>query len=303
MYALRDHAVKRNDLNFLKDLISLMSRILWEMINRSEYYNPRIATFVLYYKEIIFSHELTKRIDSEGADEFKNSWDNFYSNLVTFAIQSAVEVMYYLVMNYFKRPAEEMRLYLLHNADTLTNFLDRLIHWNNLEDNERENKQQEFAREVIAWSFYSFSRYYYGDKIPANIVTDIAFLLADLSNNSIVFDDTANDELLTQLFYDGTFVHNLDFDRYEEPDLVTSATHTGRTPIMDDYWIALNLWRRRRGKNFIPTRIEGDEENVYQDIVGILGAVSRIQLDRLRALFNLEESEAKKSTRKVSKPS
>jgi hypothetical protein len=293
VYALRDHAIKRNDLYFLKELINLMSRILWEMINRSEYYNPRIATFVLYYKEIIFSYELTKRIDNESLEGFKDSWNTFYSELISFAIQSAIEVMYYLVANYFKRPTEEMRLYLLHNAETLTNFLDRMIHWNHLEEKERKNKQQEFAHEVIAWSFFSFRAYYYGDKIPANIVTDIAFLMADLSNRSMVFDDMANDELLTQLFFNTTFKHNLDFDRYDDPDLVTAATHTGGTPIMDDYWIALNLWRAKRNKQFIPTKIADDEEVANQIITGLLDGFTRIRKIRLQLLFNIEENELK----------
>lgn len=292
IFAMKSKAVERNDLLFLTDILNLMNKILWETINTTQHYNPRIATFVLYYKEIAFSIELSKRIEGETKVQFYRSWTRYYSGLISSLIQSSFEIMYYLVQNFYKRPREEMRLYLLNNADDLVDILmEPRYHWHNIDEAAMQEKEQEYAQHAFHWSLYVFRAYFWFDRVTPDIVTDIAFLLTTFSNRSMIYNVPQAMSLLGQFFFDESVLRSYPFERFEDPDLITAATHLGATVSTDEFWIAYNLWRAQNGWDLLPTLIIGDEQSAYERLTGLLNTLERIDHGKLMRLLNLRESD------------
>jgi hypothetical protein len=295
IYALRDQAINRDDYNFLKLLISTMNNILWNMLNYTEHYNKYIATFALYYREILLGYPIDKRIKeitqgNENINQDKSKidyWQKYYSDLISFAFKASFGIMYILVLDYYKRPKEEMRMYIKHNAELLPTLIEQFKNWDKLQTTQNEEKQKEYAQQLIAWSIYTFHSYYYQNKISVDIVTDICFTMVHYCNKRFIYSNDEVDQYIDQFVLDDKLTW--EFDRYEEPDLVTAITGIGGTPETANFWIAFSLWRKRYGSGFIPSKNQND--STKEKAKKLLPKLSKLDRNKLMEILKISSEE------------
>ena len=250
IHSLRDYPVKWDQLELHSSMLSKMNTILYNMLRKSDRYSKRVGTHVLYLKEISFSYALTLHLDQLSDKDFQDKFDKFYDPLVRQSILTATESIYYLV-NYH-RTLDDARTYLSHNVDVLMNYLDRVQHWKQATREQRHNWTRFFGNQLLYISIFLFRKYYYYERIPVSWVNDFALRIADNAFASGGRAGSTMDDAYDEAILDSTFVYDAPFERFEDPDVETAATHIGSIYNFSHFWILLNLYRGMKKKGFLP---------------------------------------------------
>lgn len=289
VYAVRNHATRQSDISLFISLLELMQRLFSRMLTQGERYNSRIATYLLYLKEICFSGGLADRVERESAEEFQKSWRIFYSPLVNKAIRTAVNTIYLLLNHSFTKTEGETRIYLFSNAERVFGILDRVANWPHITREQVHQVNDKLGRELMYLSIYMFRRCYYQNRLAAELVNSIGLRLGALAFESDRLPGSDDGDGSDKLVFDYTFQYDASFTSFEDPELETSATGTGGVPQFSHYWVVMSIFRRQQGKRFLPATIPAGTSSPDFVLGELLAATISLNVEKAVSILRIEQ--------------
>lgn len=291
VYSVREYPIKWNDVNLYKSLMDLMNNLLYRMLAKADRYNPRVATHILYLKEITYNNELYNRIEGGSEEEFKNSWNDFYKPLVEYSIIKATESIYIIVNN--SRNKDDAQRYLAETTNNLMSLMGRIIHWHYADREEIIKCLKFFGKYVLYVSIFIFRKFYYFDQIPPRWVYDYSLNIAENSIAHGRLKGIDTDDFLEEVIYDYDFQYETPIYKYEQPDFITTATGVGTVYDFSLFWIAFSIFRLSRNLSPLPKNRERVNEEVINNLLNHISWLreNSLRIIKMSEIFRLRESE------------
>jgi len=290
-YSLMNLAIKKRSLSLITSLFELIDTTLYKAISSREVHTPKLFSFILNIKELVFRCGINSYKENQNHDDFEADIQTFYNPLIYQGLNTAIRNFAYLVEHYEIRHEVKSEKYLLKNAQYLIDFLNPIFHWRPGEFRDWKRDLSKYLSKYLLYiSILIFKKSQEGD-LPRKLIKKLSLPYAEYCNN-FYKDRVPIENLLNDFFYSPHFYQPTGRPEtfwFEDP-IHESGSYSPSYYNFDLYWIALSIYRKYINKSFIPSR-DADIQIRLEEMNNLFEHLSEEEVLDILSFLNASDAE------------